>query len=304
MLTQTQIDQYHTDGFLILDNIVSLDALQAVRDEVDGIVDGIAKRLYDAGKLNDLCADEPFERRLTALEAKWPGIATLVHIRGVLEPALASLWSDPLLLDVAEQLVGPEVAGHPVWNLRSKTPDNALATVPWHQDCAYLGEASQDTLQVTAWVPLVDATHEMGCLQVVRGGHRHGVRQHRLEQTHGDQRSWYLDIQPQDLPEGEIVTCEIPAGSVLLLNQLIPHRSTENRSDQIRWSVDLRWQDPRLPSGFEAKDPILMRTAANPDHVIDWRGWAGQNRIADAQLVAVSDEFDTTVTGPWLDRWR
>ena len=60
------------------------------------------------------------------------------------------------------------------------------------------------------------------------------------------------------------------------MNQLIPHRSTSNN---IRWSVDLRWQDPRLPSGFSAKDPILMRSAAQPDHRIDWETWAQDARI-------------------------
>ena len=26
-----------------------------------------------------------------------------------------------------------DVAGHPVWNLRAKTPQQEQATVPWHQ---------------------------------------------------------------------------------------------------------------------------------------------------------------------------
>ena len=33
----------------------------------------------------------------------------------------------------AVQMLGPAVAGHPVWNLRCKVPDNEEATVPWHQ---------------------------------------------------------------------------------------------------------------------------------------------------------------------------
>ena len=46
-----------------------------------------------------------------------------------------------------------------------------------------------------------------------------------------------------DTPVNEktIVTCEVPFGSVLLLNNLIPHKSTENYSQNIRWSLDLRW---------------------------------------------------------------
>ena len=44
----------------------------------------------------------------------------LMHKLGILPDAFQKLWSDERLLNVAEQLVGPEIAGHPVWNLRCK----------------------------------------------------------------------------------------------------------------------------------------------------------------------------------------
>ncbi len=88
------------------------------------------------------------------------------------------MWSCPVLLDVAEQILGPDVAGHPVWNLRTKTPNQEQATVPWHQDIAYLDESCWSTLQLTAWIPLLDATVQNGCMQVMRGGHRTGRAAH------------------------------------------------------------------------------------------------------------------------------
>jgi ectoine hydroxylase-related dioxygenase (phytanoyl-CoA dioxygenase family) len=300
-LTQAQIDQYHNDGFLLLPSLLDDSDLAPVRDEVDGIVDEVARALFDAGRITDLHENAGFGERLTLLERDQPGTAVMVHVRGILGPALAALWSDERLLDIAEQLIGPRVAGHTVWNLRSKTPSNALTTVPWHQDCAYLGPDSQDTLQVTAWIPLVDATHEMGCLQVIRGGHRQGTFRHVKEcSSGGDSRSWYLDIPNSELPAGEVVTCEVPAGGVLLLNQTIPHRSTENNSDQIRWSVDLRWQDPALPTGLEAdaEPPILMRNRTNPDFRLDWADWAETSRLDPLTFI------DTANNSPWLDRWE
>ncbi|CAF4738969.1 unnamed protein product, partial [Rotaria magnacalcarata] len=36
----------------------------------------------------------------------------------------------------AQQLLGRDIAGHPVWNLRTKVPNQEQATVPWHQDTA------------------------------------------------------------------------------------------------------------------------------------------------------------------------
>lgn len=47
--------------------------------------------------------------------------------------AFKELWTSERLLNVVEQLIGPDIAGHPVWNLRTKTPQNEATTVPWHQ---------------------------------------------------------------------------------------------------------------------------------------------------------------------------
>jgi hypothetical protein len=272
---------------------------------INGLVDDLAERLYAAGKIRDKFAEEGFLTRLTKLEQDFPGASVLVHIDGVLGQPLADLWGAKELLDVVEQILGPEIAGHPVWNLRTKTPLNPLATVPWHQDTAYLTAGAERTLQPTAWIPFVDADTVNGTLQVLRGGHRSGkVFPHRPERSRGHEKSWYLYIADEDLPAGEVVTCEMPMGSLLLINQLIPHRSTENFSKGIRWSVDLRWQRPDEPSGFEkVKECILMRTATDPNYRIDWIAWARKNRVAEAMDRKSADPFDATVTGPWLHRW-
>ena len=299
-LSLDQLHRYHEDGFLIVRDFFGWEQLQPVIEWINGVVDELAQKLYAAGKIRDKHAHEGFYTRLTKLEQEFPGAAVLVHIHGILGQPLADLWASEELLDVIEQILGPEIAGHPVWNLRTKTPLNPLATVPWHQDTAYLAPGAEHTLQPTAWIPLIDADAVNGTLQVLRGGHRSGkVFRHR---QHG--KSWYLRIADDDLPEGEVVTCEMPMGSLLLINQLIPHRSTENFSDRIRWSVDLRWQRPDEPSGFEdVKECILMRTAKVANYQIDWTAWAGKNRIAQGMDEKPSDPFDTTVTGPWLHRW-
>ena len=61
--------------------------------------------------------------------------------------------------------------GHPVWNLRTKTPNNEQVTVPWHQDNAYFDPSALYTLVPTAWIPLIDANVKNGCMQVSRYSH-------------------------------------------------------------------------------------------------------------------------------------
>ncbi len=47
---------------------------------------------------------------------------------------MRDVWSNERALNLAEQILGtPDISGHPVWNLRTKTPNNAATTVPWHQ---------------------------------------------------------------------------------------------------------------------------------------------------------------------------
>ncbi len=306
-LPQADVERYFTDGFLIVENLFSRAELQPVMDEIDSIVDDLAGRLKSAGKISNTHADKGFYERLTALEHDHKGTAVLVHINGWLGPRLARLWSSPRLLDIIAQFIGPDIAGHPVWNIRSKTPDTRLMTVPWHQDTAYLGEGAETTLQPTAWIPFIDANAVNGGLQVLRGGHRPGsVARHHLENSVGDSKSWYLYIDEADLPPGEVVTCEMKLGSVLFLNQLVPHRSLENRSDKVRWSVDLRWQDPKLPSGDQGgAGVIVMRKASDPSFTVDWDAWAAEQRRAYEKQRGLSGaSFDTTVSGLWMDRWR
>jgi ectoine hydroxylase-related dioxygenase (phytanoyl-CoA dioxygenase family) len=300
-LSSDQLQQYNDDGFLIVRDVFSPQELECLKQEIAEQVDELARGLFQAGKITNIHEDKDFYHRLTALERDYPGAAVLIHISQVLRPQLAALWSSPKLLDMIEQLLGPEIAGHPVWNLRSKTPTNSLVTVPWHQDTAYLAAGCEHTFQPTAWIPLIDADAENGTLQVIKGAHRLGrVLPHHLEKKKGNKASWYLYIDETDLPPGAVVTCNMPMGSVLLLNQLMPHRSTENYSDRIRWSVDLRWQRPGERHGMEGtKDPILMRTASNPAYKIDWAGWAEQGRLPETR-----NKFDPVVTsGPWMDRW-
>lgn len=63
-------------------------------------------------------------------------------------------------------------------------------------------------------------------------------------------------------------------------------------SKRIRWSLDLRWQNPDQPAGFYGmKEHLLFRTSKNPDHKIDWTGFDGDDRWAK-QKDSVADLQD------------
>jgi ectoine hydroxylase-related dioxygenase (phytanoyl-CoA dioxygenase family) len=309
MISRSQIEQYNDEGYTIVENVFSVDELNPILDEFEEIVEDYANKAFEAGKISNKHSDKDVFKRLAALEYDFKGSSVLIHHRGELKPALANLWGSKKLLDMVENWIGKDISGHPVWNIRSKTPQTARMTVPWHQDSAYLKEGAEKTTQPAAWIPFLDVNKNNGCMQVVPGGHKpERVLNHKLEKKDGSVKdSWYLFIDDNDIPEDKIVTCEMKAGSVLFLHQLVPHRSLENFSDDVRWSVDLRFQNPKDEAGFHTGlvDPIIMRKSEDSSYIPNWEEWfkGYEDQHTKFRGTSKKDAFDSSVDGSWLDRW-
>lgn len=123
-----------------------------------------------------------------------------------------------------------------------------------------------------------------------------GVHRDEAVLTHVSRRGKsYLEIQDEALPKGvEPVCLEVKKGGVVLLHNRTPHVSYENRSEVVRWSMDLRYQLASLPTNAvftrlpHEMDPVknlhidgevpwacyppeadfLVASAARPDEVI------------------------------------
>ena len=85
---------------------------------------------------------------------------------------------------------------------------------------------------------------ENGCLQVLPRAHRSGVTRHYTGGQGG-----YLEITKQDLPNQlDPVTVPVPAGGVLFMTNLTPHRSSQHTVDIVRWATDIRYQAATVPN--------------------------------------------------------
>ena len=92
-------------------------------------------------------------------------------------------------------------------------------------------------LILTVWVPLVDATEERGCLWVMPRMHKGGLFFHKP-----DDMAHYLVIPDEEFGGRQAVLAPVPKGGVLLLTNRTPHASFENKTDVVRWSMDLRYE--------------------------------------------------------------
>ena len=91
----------------------------------------------------------------------------------------------------------------------------------------------------TAWIALHDCPVEVGPLQVMEGSHRFGYQNHEDEDLH------VPEIPTGAAIGGEWVGGQINAGDVLIFHSLTVHAASPNVSQQLRISLDCRFQDCR-----------------------------------------------------------
>ena len=108
-----------------------------------------------------------------------------------------------------------------------------------HQDSTFL---YTDPMTVTGfWFAIEDATLQNGCLWAKPGGHRTALRKlfKRAGKTdEGGTLFEELDSTPLPSPS-ELVPLEVPAGTMVILNGLLPHWSDINRSEKSRHAYSL-----------------------------------------------------------------
>lgn len=270
-LSREQVDFYNRDGYLVLERLLSAEDFRPAREAAEARVEEIARELVRDGLVKDPLADRPFESRLAELFAGLGEKEFLRYGRSWRDrhPGYFALMSHPRILDAVESLIGPEIFANPVYNTRPKVPGVAAGAVPWHQDKSYWPDANSNPV-ITAWVPLVDATHENGCLHLVPGTHRKKLLEHHAEAITGTS---YRALSEKQVGSGRVLALPVPAGTAILFNDRLLHMSTPNRARTVRWSVDLRYQptdqDPMPQHGVG----FLARSRLHPERVATREDW-------------------------------
>ncbi len=218
------------------------------------------------GELGPLEGLEPVSERDTDEAVLSRYIAC--HVAHKISSGFRRLLHDERLVDVARELIGPNVkCVHSVLFIKSAgEPGNA-----WHQDEFFI--PSRDRSITTAWIALDDVTVENGCLHVIPGSHRAGVlypmrRHHNPDLDRAEEACGF----PYSSEDG--IAVELEAGSVVFFNGYLLHGSYPNRSESsFRRSVQfvymsaeslLPWdQVARGPTTRDYRD-IIMVSGTDP----------------------------------------
>jgi ectoine hydroxylase-related dioxygenase (phytanoyl-CoA dioxygenase family) len=265
-LTGEQLQQWHEDGYLLLRDIIPQTEIHSVRRAFGRTIDDMLSELKAEGLIDEERKDLPLETRYAEVARPFAERHGRSWRRVVGQPEVFELQHDPQLVDIIVQLTGTDAIGHPVFNARPKMPNQQGTVVPWHQDSGYYGPQSNESLIITAWIPVVPVDAENGCMQVAPGSHRAGLLEHQPENRAGR----FLEISEADSVVDEVraVTCPMEPGDVLLFHNLTFHRSLPNTSPITRWSIDIRYtRDGDHPGGLSWVDPDdkwVIRSATQP----------------------------------------
>lgn len=252
-LTPAQVSFFHEEGYLIVPNVFDPADLEPLRAALHLEINRKARELQAAGKLTHLHAELDFDRQLAAIyrDSKDNGEAIMRHLEGLRgggfhAPEMFDVIASPKLLAAVGGLLGSEeIVASSVYRIRPKLPNIGRGVVPWHQDSGYFATHCDNSLIITCWVPLVDATVENGCMQILPRTHQGKVVTH-----HTGGNAGFLVIKDENLPDDprKAITANCPRGGVVFMTNRTPHCSTPNYSDHIRWSVDLRFQAAETPN--------------------------------------------------------
>jgi hypothetical protein len=248
-------------------------------------------RFHAAGHLfpiRVLSADQAADcrRRFAAFEAEMIrrhgySTADLHHKAYRFKPHLLLAWLDalvrrPTLLDVVEDLIGPDIL---IWSSAFFVKDvDDPGYLAWHQDSATYGLEGADL--VTAWVALTDSSAENAAMRVIPGTHRLGALPHREtfaehnRASRGETVEWSVD-------ERQAVTVTLAAGEMSLHHLFTIHGSPPNPGPRRRIGYAIRYMPPAMRPVAARGSALLVRGEdryrhfePEPPPAADWDGAA------------------------------
>ncbi len=211
-LSQEQIDFYRENGFVMLENMLTYDELEALRTAANDVL----------ADTTPLPADAPdsakeyrkvFDQRVNL----WP------H-----HPGIKKHVTNPKIADVARQLARHTATR--LWHdhLLTKMPGDSKASA-WHQDLPYWPFYSPDTL--SCWMALDDVTEAKGCMQFVPRSQTWGL----FAPINLVTPQALFDMVPDKNPADFVpFIAEMKAGSCTFHNGMTFHYAGPNRTDAPR----------------------------------------------------------------------
>ncbi|WP_194761575.1 phytanoyl-CoA dioxygenase family protein [Pantoea ananatis] len=220
MIEQWQVDQYHQQGFLVVEHVLTSEEIAALQHDFDQWVEESRSQSAPWGNTqdgrsrfdieSDHSADHPSLRRVSS-----PNDISAAYRHAALQSRMAQ---------IAGQLIGGSGARYHHSMINSKLP-HTTTKVEWHQDFLFTPHSNDDI--VTALLMVSEVTPENGPLNVVPGSHRGPLY------SHWQDGRFTGAVEPAVVKEQcqQPSACFGPSGSVCFMHTRLLHASSPNETE-------------------------------------------------------------------------
>ncbi|MEZ4863746.1 MAG: phytanoyl-CoA dioxygenase family protein [Caldilineaceae bacterium] len=240
-LTAAQLDAYHRDGYVVVEDLVS---------QADVLALGARLREYTHGDRPRGALRIQVEPRVQRgeLSVNHPGDGIRKIDALVQEDDLfRGLGLHPNILSILTQILGPDLKMFRN-SLLLKPPEVGSAK-GMHQDSPYWPIAPMDLC--SCWFPLDDATLENGCMAAIPGSHKQGALPHvHVTDDYVVDEAYY---DPNDM-----VMLPMKAGSGLFFHSLLAHYTAPNCSSKWRRAIALSYMSATARYTGEGEGPVYF----------------------------------------------
>lgn len=228
-LTDQQVKDYFEHGYLLLRELIPHNRLQVFNERFEALVNGDVALVDDMKVMQDVMVVKG------AVVAQSPTHAVNKLLCLENDPALFSYACEPELVSAVQSLLGKSL-----YSLSSNVfnkPPGVDGRHPMHQDLRYFKLRPAAKI-VGTWTAMLPAMRTHGCLSVIPGSHKGGLRDHENPDwqyvNHG-----FFGIQDLDLSQR--VHIEMHPGDTLLFHPLTIHGSGRNRSGEFRRAISVHY---------------------------------------------------------------
>lgn len=237
---------FETFGVVVVKNLIAKEKLAEQRAAVNRL---LAIRLQRLGL--PLVSDD-IDDNLNAL-VKIDQRHAMDIIRAIKDsPFFYAILADTKLHDVSRACLNCEtlLSIHDIAQFRIDPPNHDERNFEWHQDFQYNVMSMNSA---TIWYPLKRVSEEMGPLVVVPGSHRTIVPVEMNFDGHKPGSGLmhavlHFNVDEYEAETKAAVLCPIEEGDAVVFHSLMLHRSSANRSNRSRWTVNPRFGDAADPA--------------------------------------------------------
>lgn len=179
-----------------------------------------------------------------------------IHFPHKMSALMGEIAAHPEVVKLLTEIIGPNVKmmQSMLFIKAEGKPGQA-----WHQDESHI--PTRDRSLTAAWIALDDATVDNGCLWVLPGSHRGGILYPTRKQ---DDPRYDCTKEAHGFHDDDAVPVEVKAGTAVIFNGYLLHRSLPNKSNGFRRALVHHYMSAEsLLPWFRPMDGVPM---AQTDH--------------------------------------